>query len=102
MTFKKNEPARLRFGAWSHLELAELARLREAFPPPVYESENGISEEGDPWWVITEASSERVLIHVTRIGHRYSVANSDEQILKTTIEIKAAIELAIAAVRARR
>lgn len=99
MNFKKNP---LECGDWSSSEIAELSRLQEVFPLPLYENENGVSEEGDPWWVITETSSDRVLVHITRIDRKYSVLSPEEQVLKSTLDPKSAIDLAIAVARARR
>jgi hypothetical protein len=43
-------------GEWSEQELTALSRLIGVFPPPVYELESGLSEDGDPWYVVTEAT----------------------------------------------
>ncbi len=102
MNISKHVRLPLGCGDWSSWELEELGRLRDAFPSPLHESENGLSEDGDPWWVVADASTDKVLVHITRIDRKYSVVTAEDQVLRTTADIKEAIDSAIIAARTRR
>src|SRR5947209_12054193 len=84
-------------GGWLDAELAEMGRLEGVFRPPLYAIERGMSEEGDPWFVVTETTSGRVVVHLCRIAAKYTVACPEEMLLKTTADIKVAVELAMSA-----
>ncbi|PSO23656.1 hypothetical protein [Bradyrhizobium sp. MOS002] len=84
-------------GNWLDWERAELGRLSGSFPGPTYEVESGLSEDGDPWCVVTETASGRLVVHICRIAGKYTVASPEEKLLKSTGDIKVAIELAIQA-----
>lgn len=62
--------------AWTGEHLAEFQRVTESFEHAgiAVDCEFGLTDEGDPWFVICDASNGEVLIHFARIGCRYVVA----------------------------
>jgi hypothetical protein len=79
---------------WSISEQAELQRLQSAYPPPYYEMESSATEDGDPWCVVSDGTSDRIVLHIARIGRRYVIVHSEKNINKTVAQIKTAIDLA--------
>lgn len=59
--------------AWTDEDLAEIRRVGESLEAagiPI-DCEFGFTDEGDPWCVICNAVTGKVLIHFARIGPRY-------------------------------
>src|ERR1700753_3166685 len=59
-------------GDWTNSELAELYRVEHALVQASFrfESERGVSDEGDPWFVFCAADG-RVVVHITRLKGIY-------------------------------
>lgn len=57
---------------WTNVELAELYRVENALVQAhvTVETDRGITDEGDPWFVFCRAEGD-VIIHITRIGGYY-------------------------------
>ncbi len=57
---------------WTNTELAELYRVEHALVQAkiVIETDRGVTDEGDPWFVFCRADGE-VVVHVTRFGGSY-------------------------------
>ena len=57
---------------WTNTELAELYRVEHALVQAkiVIETDRGVTDEGDPWFVFCRADGE-VVVHVTRFGGCY-------------------------------
>jgi hypothetical protein len=75
---------------WSDAEKSELELLRAAWPPPNYEMECGLTEDGDPWCVVRDSLRDATIIHLARIERR-----SDKGTRATLTLMSRAIELAI-------
>ena len=57
---------------WTNTELAELYRVEHALVQGriVIETDRGVTDEGDPWFIFCRADGE-VVVHVTRFGGSY-------------------------------
>jgi hypothetical protein len=64
---------------WGNHELAELYRIVDAFSHAgiVFETEMGLSDEGDPWFVLCHAGSDDVFVHLTRLNGKYIAVRSN-------------------------
>jgi hypothetical protein len=80
---------------WSDAEKSELERLRSAWPPPNYELECGLTDDGDPWCVVRDLSRDVIVIHLARIERRYAILRSDREMSTTSTLLSRAIDLAI-------
>lgn len=62
--------------AWTGQHLAEFHRVAESIERGgiAVDCEFGLTDEGDPWFVICDATTSEVLIHFARIGVRYIAA----------------------------
>lgn len=72
-----------RTGQWTNQEKAELFRLTDALSADNVEIETaaGISDQGDPWFVIYHAGTGDVLVHVARIGGKFVVHEMSHDLL---------------------
>lgn len=70
-------------GHWTNQEKAELFRLTDALSADKVEVETatGISDQGDPWFVIYHAVTGDVLVHVARIGGKFVVHEMSRDLL---------------------
>lgn len=70
-------------GHWTNQEKAELFRLTDALSADKVEIETatGISDQGDPWFVIYHALTGDVLVHVARIGGTFVVHEMSRDLL---------------------
>jgi hypothetical protein len=80
---------------WTRQEKFELQRLQEVYPSPSYELECNITEDGDPWCVVSDRSLDRVVIHIARIGRIYMIVHPEKGISSTAVQIKNAIDVLI-------
>ena len=66
----------LKLKSWTDRDLAEIHRVAHSLERAGMrvETESGLTDEGDPWYVICDAASGEVLIHFARIGSRYVAA----------------------------
>lgn len=62
-------------GYWTNQEKAELFRLTQelADQDAGIETASGLSDTGDPWFIVYSAATGDVLVHVARIGGRFVV-----------------------------
>lgn len=62
---------------WSNQDLAELYRVESALIQAGLrvETERGVSDEGEPWFVFCHGDSGEVIVHFARINGRYVVAS---------------------------
>jgi hypothetical protein len=58
---------------WSDEERSELDRLAASFQDERYDIESGKTDEMDLWWIVHDAQSEGVVIHIARAGRWYLV-----------------------------
>jgi len=72
-----------RTGQWTNQEKAELFRLTDALSAENVEIEtaSGISDAGDPWFVIYHAVTGDVLVHVARIAGKFVVHEMSSDLL---------------------
>lgn len=72
-----------RTGQWTNQEKAELFRLTDALSAEDVEIEtaSGISDAGDPWFVIYHAGTGDVLVHVARIAGKFIVHEMSRDLL---------------------
>ncbi|OYQ32659.1 hypothetical protein CHU95_17975 [Niveispirillum lacus] len=70
-------------GHWTNQEKAELFRLTDSLSADRIEIETamGISDQGDPWFVIYHAKTGNVLVHVARIGGTFVVHDMSRDLL---------------------
>jgi Ca2+-binding RTX toxin-like protein len=70
-------------GYWTNQEKAELFRLAEetAAQGSGIETASGVSDNGDPWFIVYEATSGDVLVHVARIGGKFVVHDMSGDLL---------------------
>jgi hypothetical protein len=73
IVYRDGVPARRR--DWSRQELALLRRAAGVLwrPGLSLESDSGVADEGDPWFVLCDEDSGEVLVHFARIGGTYVV-----------------------------
>jgi hypothetical protein len=72
-----------RTGQWTSQEKAELFRLSDALSAENVEIEtaSGISDAGDPWFVIYHAGTGDILVHVARIAGKFIVHEMSRDLL---------------------
>ncbi|MBJ7415865.1 MAG: hypothetical protein JHC88_10520, partial [Niveispirillum sp.] len=72
-----------RTGQWTNQEKAELFRLSDALSAENVEIEtaSGISDAGDPWFVIYHAGTGDILVHVARIAGKFIVHEMSRDLL---------------------
>lgn len=72
-----------RTGQWTNQEKAELFRLTDALSADNVEIEtaSGVSDAGDPWFVIYHAVTGDVLVHVARIAGKFVVHEMSSDLL---------------------
>lgn len=70
-------------GQWTNQEKAELFRLTDALSAESVEIEtaSGVSDGGDPWFVIYHAVTGDVLVHVARIAGKFVVHEMSRDVL---------------------
>lgn len=73
----------VRTGQWTNQEKAELFRLTDALSAENVEIEtaSGVSDAGDPWFVIYHAVTGDVLVHVARIAGKFVVHEMSSDML---------------------
>ena len=61
---------------WSPAEVAEFFRVEAALVQAgvAVETERGLSDEGEPWFVFCRADTGEVIVHIARIGANYVLA----------------------------
>ena len=61
---------------WSVAEVAEFYRVEAALVQGgvAVETERGLSDEGEPWFVFCRADTGDVIVHIARIGANYVLA----------------------------
>ena len=61
---------------WTTQDRADFERVRRtlAVAGLDVETDEGVSDEGDPWFVILRRGDEEVLLHIARIGREYVIA----------------------------
>lgn len=64
---------RFRRPGWTGQELAALRLLMTGFMGFSFETDHGVSDEGEPWFVFHDSDSDEVLAHFARIGGNYVV-----------------------------
>src|SRR5690348_269844 len=74
LSFAERVSSRSMSGDWTNAELAELYRVEHALAESrvAIETDRGITDEGDPWFVFCRADGE-VVVHITRIGGWYQL-----------------------------
>ena len=62
---------------WSNQDLAELYRVESALVQAglCLDTERGVSDEGDPWFIFCHGDSGDVIVHFARIDGRYVIAS---------------------------
>ena len=70
-------------GYWTNQEKAELFRLAEDLSAQGagIETATGISDSGDPWFIVYDAASGDVLVHVARIAGKFVVHDMSGDLL---------------------
>lgn len=70
-------------GYWTNQEKAELFRLAEELSGQGsgVETATGISDNGDPWFIVYDAASGDVLVHVARIAGKFVVHDMSGDLL---------------------
>ena len=80
---------------WSSREKLDLQRLHTAYPPPDYEIECSLTEEGDPWCVVRDCVRDTIIVHIARIGNRYVVAHPERNIRRRVAQMRTAVDLVV-------
>ena len=78
---------------WNSCEQSELNRLAAAYPPPHFDIQFGITEDGDPWCAVSDSGLDRVIVHIARLSRSYVVIFPDRNLNKKVAHIKTAIDL---------
>jgi len=80
---------RFRRRGWSNYELAQLHRVIAKLCGVgfAFETDSGVTDEGDPWLVFCEADSGEIFTHFARIGGEYVVCAPclDQMLTGTTL-----------------
>ena len=60
---------------WSQYELRHLYRTAKVFEDAGFclETDSGVTDEGDPWFVLCEVGFDETIVHFARIGGKYVV-----------------------------
>jgi hypothetical protein len=63
---------------WTQQELAEFYRVEDALLQGGFAvtTDRGVSDEGDPWFVVCRADTEEVIAHFARIDREYVIASN--------------------------
>jgi len=63
---------------WSSQELAEFYRVESALIQSGFhvQSDRGVTDEGDPWFVFCREEDDEVIVHFARIGQEYIISSS--------------------------
>jgi hypothetical protein len=82
---------------WTEAELVEIRRLKEACEIGGHQELTcDQTETGDPWCVIHERSSDKILLHLARIDRRYIVVFPfNKTAARRFSTIRAALDLAL-------
>ena len=58
---------------WSDQEFAQLHRAAKILGKDGLrlDTDHGVTDEGDPWWVFCDADTGEIVVHFARIGGRY-------------------------------
>ena len=80
---------------WTSNEKLELERLRTAYPSPQFEMECDLTEDGDPWCVVSDSGLDRIIVHIARIGRNYIIIFPERNMSKRVAQIKTAIDLVV-------
>lgn len=58
---------------WSDQELAQLHRAAKILGKDGLrlDTDHGVTDEGDPWWVFCDADTGEIVVHFARINGRY-------------------------------
>src|SRR5262245_66439599 len=58
---------------WSYEELAHLHRAAKILVKDGLhlDTDHGVTDEGDPWWVFCDSDTGEIVVHFARIGGRY-------------------------------
>src|ERR1700761_7642281 len=66
---------------WSTQELAEVFRLTDMLQRHGIDLEidYGVSDEGDPWLVLSDPSAAEINFHIARINQQYIIARSGSE-----------------------
>jgi len=62
---------------WQNQDLAELYRVRDRLAAAGLnvEVDNGVSDEGDPWFIYQQAGTDNIVVHIARIDTQLHVIN---------------------------
>ncbi len=82
------DPSRPRHGGprgWTTQELAELTRVRDILARSglAIDTDQGVTDEGDPWFVFTRSDCGEVIAHFARIAGTYHVASTAVDLVLT-------------------
>src|SRR5262245_26923380 len=81
-------------GDWSSLERSQLYALLDRLPAdPDREVVVGVTDAGDPWFVVLSGSDE-VELHVARIDGRFVVHRGDEERVVEASDLRTAVSRA--------
>src|ERR1700733_3242908 len=63
---------------WTQQELAEFYRVEDVLLQGGFAitTDRGVSDEGDPWFVVCRADSEEVIAHFARIDRQYVIVSN--------------------------
>ncbi|WP_427026405.1 hypothetical protein ACP4J4_19810 (plasmid) [Aureimonas ureilytica] len=80
LSFGRRQPNTLPLPAktpWQNQDLAELYRVRDRLCAAglEVETEAGVTDEGDPWFVYAQAGTDNVVVHIARIDSEIHVIN---------------------------
>lgn len=70
--------ARPSFADWSNQELAEFYRVESALISVGFlvDTDRGLSDEGEPWFIFIDGMSDEVIVHCARIDGAYVIASA--------------------------
>ncbi len=81
---------------WTDAERAEIRRLEQVCRDAAHwELECSHTDAGDPWCVIYDRHSHRIVLHIARIDRRYVVVSSTQGRSGSKATMAAAVELAL-------
>lgn len=84
-------------GFWTNQEKAELFRLTDQLSSRDYglETATGISDSGDPWFIVYDSDSGDVLVHVARINGRFVVHQMADDVMVEGDDLRRLISRAV-------
>ena len=83
-------------GCWSAPERIQIERIRYLCEKcPQMEFDGGLTDEGDPWFIVYDCERKQIVIHIARIDRRYVIVRASRPKPLTVASLSAAVNAAL-------